>query len=137
MWAPSSSELGIGIATTTGSSSSSSTLRDRLVVVKIAGELQVTVAIDDNAGVGDECHCHRRRSWKWWRVVAIFVIDTVGSSWSLSMLRENGCREHQRRCGRKLVMGFAMETIGSQALTCHVVDASERWRMRASRISEG
>ena len=45
VWVPSSSELGLEIAT----------LRDRvvgLVVVMIAGVLQVTVAIDDNAGAG-------------------------------------------------------------------------------------
>ena len=42
----------------------------------VAGVLQVTVAIDDNAGAGDECHCYRRRSWRWWPVVAVFVIDT-------------------------------------------------------------
>ena len=51
---PSSSELGLEIATATGGSSSS-TLRDRvveLVVVMIAGVLQVTVAINDNAGAG-------------------------------------------------------------------------------------
>ena len=79
VWAPSSSKLGLGMATATGGSSSSSTLRDRvvgLVVVMIAGALQVTVVIDDNAGAGDGRHCHRRRSWRWWRVVAVFVIDT-------------------------------------------------------------
>ena len=42
----------------------------------IAGVLQVTVAIDDNAGTSDERHCHSRRSWRWWRVVAVFVTDT-------------------------------------------------------------
>ena len=80
----------------------------------IAGVLQVTVAMDDNAGTSDLRHRH----W--------------GSSWSSSMLREDGCREHQRRCGRKLVMGFAVGTMGAQALTCHVVDVGERRRMRAS-----
>ena len=39
--------------------------------------------------------------------------------------------------GKKLVMGFAVGTMGAQALTCHVVDVSERWRMQASRVSEG
>ena len=72
MLVPSSSELGLEIATATGGSSSSSTLRDRvvgLVVIMIAGVLQVTVVIDDNAGAGDGRHCHRRKSWRWWRVV--------------------------------------------------------------------
>ena len=102
IWVPSSSELGLEIATVTGGSSSSSTLRDRgvgLVVVMIAGVLQVTVTIDDDAGVGYGHHYYRHKNWRWWRVMAVFVIDT-GSSWSSSMLREGGCREHQRRRGR-------------------------------------